>query len=83
MKSETELDQVISAEDFDRLLEKPKAIRALEDVGVDVVGLVELREFIFRDSVEGLSFPDFMDTDLPPAGLCVSLSLSLSLYIHK
>lgn len=52
---------------FDVLLAKPEAARTLQEVGVDVIGLVDLTDFIFRDC-EGLSFPEFMDVVLQLRG---------------
>lgn len=60
-------DVRISRDEFGKLLEKPKAIKALQEVGVDVVGLAELSDFIYKDRNE-LSFPDFMETVLQLRG---------------
>eukprot|EP00927_Polykrikos_kofoidii_P085539 TRINITY_DN9335_c0_g1_i2.p1 TRINITY_DN9335_c0_g1~~TRINITY_DN9335_c0_g1_i2.p1 ORF type:complete len:739 (+),score=99.42 TRINITY_DN9335_c0_g1_i2:81-2219(+) len=53
--------------EFDQLMEKPEAARALQEVGVDVVGLVELTDFIFQDG-RALTFCDFMDIILQLRG---------------
>lgn len=60
-------DKHISIDEFDTLLEKPQALKALREVDVDVVGLVELRDFIFRDK-DTLSFPDFLELILQLRG---------------
>lgn len=60
-------DNLISKSEFQTLLEKPEAARALQDVGVDVVGLVDFTDFIFKDGVE-LSFPNFMEMVLQLRG---------------
>jgi len=57
----------ISRQEFGQLLEKPKAIKALQEVGVDVVGLADLSDFIYKDRHE-LSFPDFMEMVLQLRG---------------
>jgi len=53
----------ISRHQFEQLLLKPKAARIIQDVGVDVVGLIDFLDFIFEDDKE-LSFPEFMDVIL-------------------
>lgn len=53
-------DVRISRDEFNKLLEKPKAIKALQEVGVDVVGLAELSDFIYKDCGD-LNFADFME----------------------
>eukprot|EP00928_Gymnodinium_smaydae_P026269 TRINITY_DN20688_c0_g3_i1.p1 TRINITY_DN20688_c0_g3~~TRINITY_DN20688_c0_g3_i1.p1 ORF type:complete len:726 (+),score=127.24 TRINITY_DN20688_c0_g3_i1:39-2216(+) len=50
----------IDKNEFNQLLMKPEAARIIQDVGVDVVGLVDVVDYIFQDSPE-LSFMDFMD----------------------
>jgi len=64
---DADCDDKISKEEFDQLLEKPDAARALQEVGVDVIGLVDFTDFIFQDGKE-LSFPDFMDVILQLRG---------------
>lgn len=44
-------DQMISKEEFSQLLVTPKAITILQDVGVDVVGLVDLKDTLFENDV--------------------------------
>merc|ERR1740138_970334 len=53
-------DQRIARQEFEALLELPGAAKAIQEVGVDVVGLMDFTDFIFKDGKE-LSFPDFMD----------------------
>jgi hypothetical protein len=53
--------------DFERVLAQPVAARALQDVGVDVVGLVDFADFIFS-SKNSISFEDFMETVLQLRG---------------
>jgi hypothetical protein len=60
-------DNNISKGEFDALLEKPEAARALQEVGVDVVGLVDYSDFIFNKGAE-LTFGDFMDVVLQLRG---------------
>eukprot|EP00927_Polykrikos_kofoidii_P087151 TRINITY_DN9967_c2_g1_i1.p1 TRINITY_DN9967_c2_g1~~TRINITY_DN9967_c2_g1_i1.p1 ORF type:complete len:582 (+),score=123.46 TRINITY_DN9967_c2_g1_i1:121-1866(+) len=56
----------ISRDEFLLILENGEAIEALQDVGVDVIGLVDFADFIFgqeceeEDEVE-LTMPEFMD----------------------
>jgi len=57
----------ISKEEFSKLLMTPRAAKILQNVGVDVVGLVDFLDFIFKDGEE-LSFPEFMDVILQLRG---------------
>eukprot|EP00747_Dinoflagellata_sp_TGD_P050679 gnl/TRDRNA2_/TRDRNA2_146903_c0_seq1.p1 gnl/TRDRNA2_/TRDRNA2_146903_c0~~gnl/TRDRNA2_/TRDRNA2_146903_c0_seq1.p1 ORF type:complete len:637 (+),score=126.13 gnl/TRDRNA2_/TRDRNA2_146903_c0_seq1:59-1969(+) len=72
----------ISKHAFEQILENPEAARALQEVGVDVVGLVDFTDFIFRKQAQGptdgeeddeegyteLSFEAFMDMILQLRG---------------
>mmetsp|Transcript_117894 Transcript_117894/g.227341 ORF Transcript_117894/g.227341 Transcript_117894/m.227341 type:complete len:237 (+) Transcript_117894:1-711(+) len=58
---------MVSLEEFELLLEKPQATRALRDVGVDVVGLVDFKDYIFVDD-HALSFSQFMEVVLSLRG---------------
>lgn len=62
--SEAHIDQdankSISKDEFEKLLLLPEGARIIEEVGVDVVGLVDFADDIFKDGIE-LSFPDFME----------------------
>lgn len=52
----------ISKAEFDKILVQPEAAKILSDVGVDVVGLVDLSDFVFEDfGADGeLDFEEFM-----------------------
>merc|ERR1719343_1400975 len=41
-------DLEITRSEFVMILDKPRAAKALSDVGIDVVGLVDLADFIFK-----------------------------------
>jgi len=60
----------ISRKEFEELLVLPGAAKAIQEVGVDVLGLMDFTEFIFGDAEEAkeLSFPDFMDMILQLRG---------------
>jgi len=60
-------DKHISKEEFEALLETPEAARALQNIGVDVVGLVDFMDYIFAEESD-LSFPLFMETVLQLRG---------------
>lgn len=66
-----ELDQdgggTISKDEFVQILENMEAVKALQDVGVDVVGLVDFADVIFEEE-EDLSFPKFMEVVLQLRG---------------
>merc|ERR1712032_1114172 len=64
-------DGRISKSEFETLLQKPAAAKALHDVGVDVVGLVDFMDFLFQDGRE-LSFADFMEMVLSLRGTNVA-----------
>jgi len=53
-------NKCISKQEFETLLLMPEGARIIEGVGVDVVGLVDFMDEIFKDGLE-LSFPDFME----------------------
>jgi hypothetical protein len=53
-------DGNISKEEFCSLIENPVARRCLTNISVDVVGLVDITDFIFKGS-ESLTFPEFME----------------------
>eukprot|EP00931_Biecheleriopsis_adriatica_P074279 TRINITY_DN48374_c0_g1_i1.p1 TRINITY_DN48374_c0_g1~~TRINITY_DN48374_c0_g1_i1.p1 ORF type:complete len:621 (-),score=123.57 TRINITY_DN48374_c0_g1_i1:103-1965(-) len=82
-------DNLISREEFLMMLNLPEACRALSQLGVDVVGLVELEEFVFANTA-ALEFSDFMDVVLQLRGSnnatvkdIVDLGRSLRLEIRK
>lgn len=60
-------DLHVSRAEFGQLLGKPNAIKALQEVGVDVLGLAELSDFIYKDKRD-LSFAEFMETVLQLRG---------------
>jgi len=60
-------DHQISRTEFESLLTNPAAARIIQEVGVDVVGLVDYCDFIFRGD-EDLSFPKFMEAVLSLRG---------------
>jgi hypothetical protein len=53
------LDAPMSKTQFLQLLGRPQAARTLHEVGVDVLGLMEISDFLFKEEKE-LSFPEFM-----------------------
>jgi voltage-gated sodium channel len=60
-------DSCISRTEFQNILLMPEAARALQEVGVDVVGLIDFADFIFARDAK-ISFRDFMDTVLQLRG---------------
>mmetsp|Transcript_57859 Transcript_57859/g.188059 ORF Transcript_57859/g.188059 Transcript_57859/m.188059 type:complete len:704 (-) Transcript_57859:72-2183(-) len=66
-------DYRISKEEFRNILENPKAVWALSEVGVDPVGIVDYADYIFdemtaEDSDKEISFEDFMQMVLELRG---------------
>merc|ERR1719506_2900085 len=51
--------QSISKEEFDKIIEYPSATLSLNDLGIDVVGLMDFASFIFQECEE-LSYSDFL-----------------------
>jgi hypothetical protein len=64
---DTDGDNHISQKEFTNLLSKPAAARVLQDVGVDVIGLVDFTDFIFAKG-DDISFNDFMELVLQLRG---------------
>lgn len=64
---DTDGDNHISQKEFSALLSKPAAARVLQDVGVDVIGLVDFTDFIFAKG-DDISFNDFMELVLQLRG---------------
>eukprot|EP00927_Polykrikos_kofoidii_P034699 TRINITY_DN29386_c0_g1_i2.p1 TRINITY_DN29386_c0_g1~~TRINITY_DN29386_c0_g1_i2.p1 ORF type:complete len:911 (-),score=190.03 TRINITY_DN29386_c0_g1_i2:76-2808(-) len=60
-------DGYISKSEFDRLLVRPDAARIIQEIGVDVVGLVDFSDYVFRDGVP-INFADFMELVLQLRG---------------
>merc|ERR1712032_1731760 len=56
--TESSIDR-ISRHEFEKLLVRPEAAKIIQEVGVDVVGLVDFADVIFQDADE-LSFGEFM-----------------------
>jgi len=57
---------MITRREFANLLSNADAVRIIQDIGVDPIGLVDFTDHIFRDDIdglegEGLSFADFME----------------------
>eukprot|EP00927_Polykrikos_kofoidii_P024141 TRINITY_DN22018_c0_g1_i1.p1 TRINITY_DN22018_c0_g1~~TRINITY_DN22018_c0_g1_i1.p1 ORF type:complete len:817 (-),score=129.69 TRINITY_DN22018_c0_g1_i1:325-2715(-) len=61
-------DDCITKDEFSKLLNVPEAAFALRDLGVDVVGLVDLVDFIFASYGNTLTFNEFMETILQLRG---------------
>jgi hypothetical protein len=70
-------DGEISKEEFCKVLELPEACRTLEEVGVDVMGLIDIADFIFDennddegagDGPKNLTFVEFMEVILALRG---------------
>jgi len=60
-------DEVISKAELATLLQIPAAVKALQELGVDAVALVDLTSYVFEESPE-LTFPNFMDLVLQLRG---------------
>jgi hypothetical protein len=60
-------DSLMTKIEFTKLLGNPTAARALNEVGVDVLGLLEITDFLFKDAKK-ISFPDFMEMVLELRG---------------
>mmetsp|Transcript_4669 Transcript_4669/g.12710 ORF Transcript_4669/g.12710 Transcript_4669/m.12710 type:complete len:748 (+) Transcript_4669:141-2384(+) len=58
-------NMMISKEEFQKILHNEGAVRALAEVGVDPIGLVDFADSIFESDTTGedmeLTFPEFMD----------------------
>lgn len=57
----------ISKSEFDKLLVRPDAARIIQEIGVDVVGLVDFSDYVFRDGIQ-INFADFMELVLQLRG---------------
>jgi len=70
MIEKLELDKdgngTLSKAEFEQLLVLPEAAQFMQSVGVDVVGLVEFSDFIFKE--KELTFPDFVELVLQLRG---------------
>jgi len=58
---------MISKEEFGELIVHDNAARIINEIGVDVVGLVDLKDFIFKDGHE-INFNEFMELVLSLRG---------------
>jgi len=69
MNLDADGDNKISKDEFDTLLSKPEAAKALLNIGVDVVGLVDYRDVLFGNEGDmELSFAEFMEAILELRG---------------
>eukprot|EP00927_Polykrikos_kofoidii_P037576 TRINITY_DN3174_c0_g2_i7.p1 TRINITY_DN3174_c0_g2~~TRINITY_DN3174_c0_g2_i7.p1 ORF type:complete len:828 (+),score=174.25 TRINITY_DN3174_c0_g2_i7:47-2485(+) len=59
--------EMISKEEFEDLLLHPSCARCFQEIGLDVVGLVDFSDYIFRDG-HALSFCDLMEVVLQLRG---------------
>eukprot|EP00929_Paragymnodinium_shiwhaense_P073093 TRINITY_DN37152_c1_g1_i1.p1 TRINITY_DN37152_c1_g1~~TRINITY_DN37152_c1_g1_i1.p1 ORF type:complete len:819 (+),score=218.32 TRINITY_DN37152_c1_g1_i1:111-2567(+) len=59
-KLDADNDGMLSRSEFENLLLEPQAAKMIQEVGVDVVGLVDLSDFIFKEKDE-ISYGDFME----------------------
>lgn len=65
---DTDGDMTITAVEFQALLGNQDAVRAIQDVGVDVLNLLDFTEILFATPGSSLSFPDFVDMMLKLRG---------------
>jgi len=56
-------DKLISKDEFEALLDIPEAAKALHNIGVDVVGLVDFMDYIFMEEMQ-MSSEHFMEAVL-------------------
>mmetsp|Transcript_153973 Transcript_153973/g.273070 ORF Transcript_153973/g.273070 Transcript_153973/m.273070 type:complete len:739 (+) Transcript_153973:74-2290(+) len=66
-KVDTDGNCSISRKEFENLLVNEEAASIIQDMGVDVVGLVDFADIIFEDDIE-LTFGDFMELVLQLRG---------------
>merc|ERR1719336_2189146 len=57
-------DNLVSKEEFNALLMNPKAAQMVQEVGVDVVALVDFSDYIFPEGCKPLTFAEFMEVVL-------------------
>merc|ERR1712083_351077 len=65
--SDVNEDERVSKDEFQSLLSNPDTVNIMSMVGVDVIGLLELSDFFFKDD-ESISFEDFFTTVLQLRG---------------
>eukprot|EP00927_Polykrikos_kofoidii_P070953 TRINITY_DN6730_c1_g2_i1.p1 TRINITY_DN6730_c1_g2~~TRINITY_DN6730_c1_g2_i1.p1 ORF type:complete len:737 (+),score=95.58 TRINITY_DN6730_c1_g2_i1:106-2316(+) len=78
-------NDTITKEAFENMLMSPKAARAMDEIGVDVVGLADLSDYLFQDGIE-ISFSDLIELVLQLRGSNVSTVrdlVDLRRYMHK
>eukprot|EP00930_Biecheleria_cincta_P057118 TRINITY_DN43102_c0_g1_i1.p1 TRINITY_DN43102_c0_g1~~TRINITY_DN43102_c0_g1_i1.p1 ORF type:complete len:608 (+),score=115.53 TRINITY_DN43102_c0_g1_i1:77-1900(+) len=68
LKIDADSSGLISKQEFQSLLINPKAARTLQDVGVDVVALVDIVDFLFETAATEMSFDQFLDVVLQLRG---------------
>merc|ERR1712125_40146 len=56
-------DEMLNRDEFEILLTQPDAVRAIADIDVDVVALIDMTDFIYAD-IDHLSQPQVMDNIL-------------------
>jgi len=54
-------DGMITRQEFEKLIQVPLAVRSFDQMGVDVMGLVDLTDFIFTSEDHTLTFGDFFE----------------------
>jgi hypothetical protein len=61
-------NHLISRQEFEAMLEIREVAGALQEIGVDVIGLIDLTDYIFKEKDQQLTFPDFMEIMLQLRG---------------
>merc|ERR1712061_225108 len=64
---DSDKDCQISKSEFEVMLQNPEPLKALQNIGVDVVGLVDFTDYIFEEK-STISFRKFMDMVLQLRG---------------
>jgi len=59
---------LLKRDEYERLLMTPQASKVLENLGVDIFGLVDLSDFLFSEDKGEVSFTEFMDVVLELRG---------------
>jgi hypothetical protein len=65
---DTDANNAISRAEFEQLLEVPTAARLINEIGVDVVGLIDYADLIFDGGQKELSFSEFFEVLLSLRG---------------
>merc|ERR1711920_302872 len=63
-----DIDKGISKSEFEQLLCRPENAELVHKMGVDVIGLVDIIDFIFRENAVRLSFAHLLDLMLQLRG---------------